>query len=46
MFADGITPNKYVEWNFELVPDYPLKRERELPNRYAIVDNWFYFHFN
>lgn len=46
MFDDDITPFKYVEWNYELIPDYPLVQKVELQNRYAIVDNWFYFHFN
>lgn len=43
---DGITPPKEITWVFELYPDYPLVQKIELPNRYAIVDNWFYFHFN
>ena len=43
---DSISPPKEIEWNFELYPDYPLVQKIELPNRYAIVDNWFYFDFN
>ena len=46
VFDDNITPFKYVQWNYELDPDYPLVQKVELQNRYAIVDNWFYFHFN
>jgi hypothetical protein len=28
------------------VPNYALDAKIELPNRYAIVDNWFFFDFN
>lgn len=43
---DGITTPKNIQWNFELYPDYPLVQKVELPNKNAIVDNWFFFHFN
>jgi hypothetical protein len=29
-----------------VIPDYPLVQQVDLPNRYAIVDNKFFFDFN
>lgn len=30
----------------EVIPNWPLNALVELPNRQAIVDNWFYFDFD
>jgi hypothetical protein len=43
---DSITTPKIITWVLNLYPDYPLVQKIDLPNRFAIVDNRFYFHFN
>jgi len=41
-----ITIKKYLNFFTTVIPNYPLSQEVEIPNKYAIVDNWFFFDFN
>jgi len=43
---DSITTKKYLNFFTTVNPNYPLVQQIELTNKYAIVDNWFYFDFN
>jgi hypothetical protein len=46
LLSDGITPNLWINFTMEVIPNWPLVALVELPNRQAIVDNWFYFDFD
>jgi hypothetical protein len=43
---DLITTKKYLNFYTTVIPNYPLVQQIELTNKYAIVDNWFFFDFN
>lgn len=43
---DKITAKKYLTFNTTVIPNYPLEQQGEITNKYAIVDNWFFFDFN
>ena len=46
LLNDLITPPIWINFTITVIGNYPLDMLMELPNRQAIVDNWFYFHFN
>ncbi len=43
---DGITTPEWINFTITVVGNFPLEQLVELPNRQAIVDNWFYFDFD
>ncbi|CDW87978.1 cadg multi-domain protein [Stylonychia lemnae] len=45
-FEDFISQPRFVNFTLEITQNWPLIAKKDLPNRVAIVNNWFFYNFS